>query len=56
MLKQNVHKQVKELIKIIGGLSNDSNTLEDDLDYLRVCTKYFKFDLEACKRELKSNG
>ena len=52
MLKPEIHKRVKELIELIHGYPREYGTLKDDLDFLRVCTKYLVFDLEAYRREL----
>ncbi len=56
MLKQEIHKRVKELVELAGGTSKEHGTLKDDLDYLRVCIKYHMFDLEASKRELRNRN
>jgi hypothetical protein len=34
-----------------GGLQKTVDRLQESLDYLRVCVKYQKFDLEATRRE-----
>ena len=53
MLKSELHKQIKEIIKSAGGIPAPKNTLQEDVEYLRICVTYHMFDLEACKRELK---
>ena len=35
----------------ISGEGNNFDTLEDSLDFLRVCIKYLRFDLDATRRE-----
>lgn len=32
-------------------IENRLNTLQESLDYLRICIKYMVFDLEATRRE-----
>ncbi|KKN12942.1 hypothetical protein LCGC14_1011420 [marine sediment metagenome] len=56
MLKPEIHKRVKELIELAGGTSKGHSDLKDDLDYLRVCIKYYMFDLEASRRELREKN
>ena len=36
-----------------GNLQKSINTLQESLDYLRICIKYQLFDLEATRRENK---
>jgi hypothetical protein len=36
-----------------GKLQKSINTLQESLDYLRICIKYQLFDLEATRRENK---
>ncbi len=45
--------RIREIIVAAKGKVNPNNTIDEDLDYLRVIVKYHIFDLEASKRELK---
>lgn len=46
MLAKQTHDSHKQLEKSV-------NTLQELLDYLRICIKYQQFDLEATRRENK---
>jgi len=49
------HEKLAELAKQAQAsrkkLENSINSLQESLDYLRVCIKYQLFDLEATRRE-----
>lgn len=51
------HRKIAELTKRANDsqkqLKKSVNSLQESLDYLRVCIKYQLFDLEATKRENK---
>jgi len=44
-------KKTKESLKKIKSETKNLNSLQEIIDYLRVCTKYTLLDLEATRRE-----
>ena len=51
------YKKLKQLANKVGNnqkeLKKTVDSLQESLDYLRVCIKYQMFDLEATRRENK---
>ncbi len=52
MDETNLEDKLNELVKEFGETATPLiNSLQESLDYLRVCIKYQVFDLEATRRE-----
>lgn len=54
-----VYDKVNEIVKILNeiGIESKPQTVDgicESLDFLRVLVKYERFDVEACRRTIKS--